>query len=113
MLKVLPKGKKLGDTSKHMPDMRFLLVSLSTLKPNHHFFSKSYKPPPQRKKIAKNQPKLNLPGDFFYNQPPPTEKMMRKACRKTKNMLLKLQKDPVPFVSSLTSASTSMQLSTK
>ena len=70
--------------------MHFLLVCLSTLKPKHRFFGKGYKPPAPKRKSNVLKPKLDLPIDFFYGQPPLTPRMIKKSSCKTHNMLLKI-----------------------
>ena len=42
--KVIKRPFELSMTGNHQPDIEWLLVVLSTLKPNHRYFSKSYFP---------------------------------------------------------------------
>ena len=44
------KSKTLGDTTKGMPDKIFLLTCLSTLSPQHQFFSADYLPPTKHRR---------------------------------------------------------------
>jgi len=49
----------LGDCDKKSPDMRFLLIALATLCPDHRYFHKHYMPPPRKRKREKKLPDLS------------------------------------------------------
>ena len=46
------KGLTLGMDKSHMPDTRWMLMSLATLNPKHRIFDKSYQPQIKDKKTA-------------------------------------------------------------
>ena len=71
--KLAPSGRTIGNTLKHVPDRPFLLVCLSTLKPDHEIFHRAYIPPPRRPRAERPLPVPfedvnNLFADFEVTQ---------------------------------------------
>ena len=90
VLKVLAEKKlSIGPLDKACPERPWLLAVLSTLCPQHVFFSRSYVPPPRPGKEKKSLQPV-LPAGFFDNMPQPSKKQVKKANMTTANKLARL-----------------------
>jgi len=71
LMKAIKRPYVLDMTSSHSPDIEWLLVVLSTLQPNHRYFSKSYYPSDEELggRGIKVKPKEHVPDEFFDNLP--------------------------------------------
>jgi len=69
--KAIKRPYVLDMTSSHSPDIEWLLVVLSTLQPNHRFFSKSYYPSEEELggRGTKAKVKQDDYDEFFDNLP--------------------------------------------
>ena len=71
LLKAIKRPYVLDMTSSHSPDIEWLLVVLSTLQPNHRYFSKNYYPSDEELggRGTKVKPKDDEYDEFFDNLP--------------------------------------------
>ena len=84
--------KTLGDTSRGLPDLGFLLDCLATLKPDHLYFQRDYVAPPVRRPNRVVKELVGLDG-FFAGQPPASKCKIKRPNMRTYNRLLRLQEE--------------------
>jgi len=82
--------RPLGITGNHLPDKEYLLTILSSIRPDHEFFAKDYKPPPRITKKKVNKGDLNSLAQLFEGMPKEDLKTIKKSSYKTHNRLLRI-----------------------
>ena len=91
------RGETLGDTSRGLPDLPYLIDCLATLQPDHRFFRRDYVAPPVRRKKREAKQLVGL-DDFFAGMPDPNQCRVKRPSMRTFNRLLRLQEQRLAAV---------------